>query len=397
MLRIVEDTMKTIAVALGITLSVAAATSRPTIAQSADAAAILARARQALGGEAMLSGIRSLRLDGLWWINGMASCYGPRLVVFELPARFVQHDALPEPDGEGAECGNTPPTTFRRGFAGDEVIHEARGASGDAPSGDPLDEKHRSVQYLLPLFASSFASYPLSFTYTGQQSIAGRASDVIDALGPDGFVFRLFIDLKTHLPALLTWMATTPRFGIDPASGLPKAEARQPVAYRMSIGDYKRTNGVNWPRRFRVQVNTRVVDEFWRVAYTINPAIHSNMFAITKDITVTMSTPTTKVSGRVAVPASASPLNYFVVMFSADRSSWVSGSRVVRSEQPGADGTCEFRDLPAGKYRLAVVTDLPPGDQIDAAYLATLTPASLAITVRKGPTTFQLRLGGASQ
>ena len=383
-----EGAMKTIVVAVGVGLSVVAATSRSITAQQTDAATVLAAARQALGGEALLSGITALKLDGLWWPNPGAGCYGPRQVIFDAPERFVERNAQPEEGSDGFECPDRPLSTFRRGFVGDVAIHEGAGAP------NLLDQQHRSVRYLLPLFASSFASYPLDFTYAGREKIAGRTCDVIAARGPDDFEFRLFVDLKTHLPAMLTWMEASRVVGVNHATGLLVVTVDPTlVEYQMSIGDYKRSNGLNWPRRFRTRVHRHVVDEFFHARFTINPAIDPNAFTITRDIVVRLSTGATNAWGRIAVPTRPSLPEYTVIVFPADRSLWIPGSHLVVATKPDADHLCEFPNLRVGKYRVAVVTDAPP-NPIDAAYLDTLMPASLAFAIRYGQQMFQLRIGG---
>ncbi len=50
----------------------------------------------------------------------------------------------------------------------------------------------------------------LTFTHAGQAEANESTADVLDVKG-EGFVARLFVDSKTHLPLMLTYMAPQPR------------------------------------------------------------------------------------------------------------------------------------------------------------------------------------------
>src|SRR4029079_19077875 len=58
------------------------------------------------------------------------------------------------------------------------------------------------------MFASSFASYPLTFSFVSQAEAPQGKADVIDVRGPGNFAARLFVMSDTHLPIMLSW--TTP-------------------------------------------------------------------------------------------------------------------------------------------------------------------------------------------
>jgi uncharacterized protein HemY len=73
-----------------------------------------------------------------------------------------------------------------------------------------------------------------------------------------------------------------------------------------------------------------------------------------------------------------------IVLFPADREQWIAQSRRIRVAQTGADGRYAFRELVAGEYRLAAVTDLESGQEFDRDFLARLFGASVAITLGDG-------------
>lgn len=259
-----------------------------------DAATVLASTRQALGGEAVLSSVHSLVIEGSRSANP-AACEGKVEVVFELPDKFAYlewHGArgrgcAPVPrslkprDLNGYRYANPSVTNIvrRRGLLGGVPFYASDGPTpprSELPNSAP-ELEHLRARYLLPLFASSLASYPLTFTYAGQKDLDGKPSDLIEARGADGFVFRLFVDRKTHLPARLIWMAPPPGWAASASGAAPMVE------YKMAIGSYRRKGGMNWPRTFRVNMGdvqgaNGVVEDIWGLVYTINATIDPSTF-----------------------------------------------------------------------------------------------------------------------
>jgi len=203
-----------------------------------DAATVLAEAREALGGEKRLSAVKNFVVTGR-----TRQVRGDNLVpiefeiAVELPDKYVRKDEIP-----AQESGPTS-----TGFNGDELIQlpvptaqtplpgAAPGmgrAAGPAtpPSPAELDAARKTrvatvkqdfVRLTLGMFAASFSSYPLTFTYVGQAEAPQGKADVIDAKAPN-FTVRLFVNSQTHLPIMVSWQApgrpTGPPRGSAPAS-----------------------------------------------------------------------------------------------------------------------------------------------------------------------------------
>jgi hypothetical protein len=58
------------------------------------------------------------------------------------------------------------------------------------------------------MFATSFATYPVTFGYVGVAEAPEGKADVIEVKGPANFSARLFIDRQTHLPRMLSWQVS---------------------------------------------------------------------------------------------------------------------------------------------------------------------------------------------
>ena len=70
--------------------------------------------------------------------------------------------------------------------------------------------KQDFVRLTLGIFAQSFASYPLTFTYFGVAEAPQGKADVLDAKGPDNFTIRFLVNQMTHLPVMVSWQAPPP-------------------------------------------------------------------------------------------------------------------------------------------------------------------------------------------
>jgi hypothetical protein len=227
---------------------------RPAIpaaqAPARDPAPILAAAREALGGEKRLNAVKSFVATGR-----TRQVRGDNLVPIEfeisveLPDKYVRRDEIP-----AQESGPTS-----TGFNGDELIQlpvpappgappGAQGRAGAppaAPSQAQLDAarnarvaavKQDFVRLTLGMFAGSFSSYPLTFSYVGQAEAPQGTADVLEAKAAGNFTARLFINSQTHLPIMVSWQQAAGRGGPGrgmpggppPASGAPPSSVQLP-------------------------------------------------------------------------------------------------------------------------------------------------------------------------
>jgi hypothetical protein len=193
-----------------------------------DPAPILAAAREALGGEKRLSGVKNFVATGR-----TRQVRGDNLVpiefeiAVELPDKYVRKDEIP-----AQESGPTS-----TGFNGDELIQlpvpappgappaAAQGRTGGPPpaptqaqmdaarNGRVAAVKQDFVRLTLGMFAASFSSYPLTFSYIGQAEAPQGKADVLEAKAPPNFTLRLFINSQNHLPIMVSWQQAPGRAG----------------------------------------------------------------------------------------------------------------------------------------------------------------------------------------
>jgi hypothetical protein len=161
-----------------------------------------------------------------------------------------------------------------------------------------LSSRHEFARLTLGMFATSFAGYPVSFSYAGQAEAPDGKAHVLDVKGDGDFAAKLFIDAKTHLPLMLSWMAKEPiRMTVGPQSfggasnlsqedmmrqiqeRMKEAEAsRRVVEYRVYYSEYEDASGVKVPRKFQRSIDGKPVEEQTIETIKINPKIDPKKF-----------------------------------------------------------------------------------------------------------------------
>lgn len=235
-----------------------AAAVRVTPERAAEAARVLAAAREALGGEGRLSAVKAFAAAGRTrQVRGEHLVPIEFEILCELPDKYVRTDEIP-----AQESG---PTT--NGFSGGELIQLP------APSSPPADAarqarvtalKQELARLALGMFAASVPSYPLTFAYAGQAEAPQGRADVIDVSGPSGFAARLFVNSETHLPIMVSWQAERPRGGA--------------VESRLYFSDYRDVNGLHWPFRLKRANGGETIEETTFDRFRLNPKIDPRKF-----------------------------------------------------------------------------------------------------------------------
>jgi hypothetical protein len=237
--------MKTALVAVVASFAVLAQTTPP------DPQAILAATREALGGEKKLSAVKTIVAAGrTQQVRGNNLVPIEFEINIELPDKYVRKDEIP-----AQESG---PSTA--GFNGDALIQTK------APT-----VKQDFARLMVGMFGSSFAGYPLTFTYVGQGEAPQGKADVLEAKGAQNFTMRIFIAQSTHLPIMLSWQAPPPpaRGGQPPAA---------PQESRIYFADYRDVEGMKWPFRLRRALGADTVEETTFDRFRINAKIEAKKF-----------------------------------------------------------------------------------------------------------------------
>jgi len=347
-----------IGILAAVSLRAVSTSSSPAQAPAKDANAILAQAREALGGEKRLSAVKSFVATGR-----TRQVRGDNLVPIEfeisveLPDKYVRKDEIP-----AQESGPTS-----SGFNGNDLIQlpvpvapvppggEGRAGGPPAPNPAQLEAmktarvsavKQDFVRLTLGMFAGSFSSYPLTFTYVGQAEAPQGKADVIELKAAPNFTARLFVNSETHLPIMVSWQAPAgrggpgrggpggpggpgagpapegrggaarpgaappaaaaagaaptqgaaaqgapqgaPAAGQQPPGGAPAAGPGRggpppaPVEFRIYYADYRDVDGMQWPFRLRRATGADTTEETTFDRFRVNAKIDAKKFEVRK-------------------------------------------------------------------------------------------------------------------
>ena len=115
-----------------------------------------------------------------------------------------------------------------------------------------------------------------------------------------------------------------------------------------------------------------------------------------RDVVLTYTDRAAELSGALQDPAGRPAPEYYIVVFAADRAFWIPQSRRVRAIRPSADGKYVVRNLPAGDYLIAAVSDIEDGEWGDPAVLQRLAGASMKVQIVEGEKKVQdIQIGAA--
>jgi hypothetical protein len=141
------------------------------------------------------------------------------------------------------------------------------------------------------MFAASFSSYPVNFSYVGQAEAPQGKADVLEAKAAPNFSIRLFINSETHLPIMVSWQQAPGRAGGGRGRGdAASAEGRgrgdaappAPVEHRIYYADYRDVDGLQWPFRLRRATGADTTEETTFDRFRINTKIDPRKFEVRK-------------------------------------------------------------------------------------------------------------------
>lgn len=318
------------------------------VGQGADAKRVLSEIRAALGGDEKLDAVKTVAIEGQVsrpMPNGTSSVSTFEMA-FELPDKFMKSDVFANLGGHelkrrsgfnGAESFEEmdAPPGMMGGGGGMHVMRMSPG--GPTPGGQATPEqieKQRAqllqtsrrefARLALGMFGASFTPLPLEFKYAGQAEAQDGRADVLEVQGPDGFTARLFVDSKSHLPLMLSWMDREPiRMTVGPggagaagagggggnvqvftsaggaggrmtpedvekmqkdmADRMKEAEARRRVVeFRMFYGEYKAFGGVNLPTKIQRMMEGLPTEEMAFEKVKVNAKVDAAKFKVVK-------------------------------------------------------------------------------------------------------------------
>lgn len=275
----------------------------------------LAAMRQAMGGDAALSAIRTLAIEGS---SSSREGGGPLAMElrFELPDKFVRISRQFFSAGPGGQQTMTSTYGYNAGqlvafienTMGADLppFPDMAGASTAAEQSALIrrhtDEEHgRMLQWTLPLLGGGNADPGFTVGASHDDTLDGKSVRVVDLTRWDGMVLHLTIDAATNLPARLAWMDRVPEkwtltssstvtvrggqasqpssTSTSPAmrAGRP-ADGQPTVEHAIAMDQFKADKGLTWPRRFIGSIDGKVTVETKVTKFSINPKFGKDAF-----------------------------------------------------------------------------------------------------------------------
>jgi hypothetical protein len=308
------------------------------VAQNSEVTRILTLVREALGGEARLGAVQTVFIEGT---RSRPAADGTSRasdfeMAFGLPDRFVKKEELANLNGMSISRAS--------GFNGDGVIDNvdsppqmgggmmlfrAAGSTtraGETPTPDELEQQRAAslrssrqefARLALGMFATSFAAYPIDFAYAGEAESPDGKADVLEVTAADGFTAKMFVDQRTHLPLMLSWMDKEPlvmtagggpqtitaggggqhvqsaargaspedvaRIREEMDARVREADARRRIVeHRLFYADYKAFDGVRLPTRVQRMVDGHPIEELELRRVRINGTLDPRLFEIAR-------------------------------------------------------------------------------------------------------------------
>jgi hypothetical protein len=325
------------------------------IGQAGDVNKVLADMRAALGGADKVAAVKTLTATGRTLRTNQAGTTSESEfeLAIEFPDKYMMRSVLANMgtmsiyrnsgfNGNGLiNLIDQPPSLgggsgASAGGGGMQVFMRPSGAA-TGPGGTQTPEQKTEADRLLiaaqkkdfarltvGLLGSSFAAFPLEFSYAGEAEAADGKANVVDVKGADEFTARLFVDAKTNLPLMLSWMAFEPlvmqqnisrgggpgqpmvmpggttftqgsrggaqmteeeraKLMADMAARQKEAEAnRKMVEYRVYYSNFRNVSGLKLPHTLQRSVAGKPTEEMTFDSIKVNPKIDSKKFEITK-------------------------------------------------------------------------------------------------------------------
>ncbi len=286
------------------------------LAAADQAGDILQQARAALGGEAKLSSLQALSLEGPFRREmGPRQMEGTVVLTLVLPDRMHRSEDMELPGGASVErisvlAGDEAwdDVQNRGGIGGGmQIMTQFRGPGGQQMDPHAMEQarlrrmKAEMQRWMLALLAA--ADQPL--THAGVAESPEGKADVLELKDERGQPLRLFIDQRTHLPLMLSFQEIRPRIirtggpgGRGPGGpggpGRPGGGQRpdpeevrrrietegppKPSTVNLYLGEYRDVDGVMLPRRVTQSIDGQPSEEWTLEKVKVNPAIKPEMF-----------------------------------------------------------------------------------------------------------------------
>ena len=112
-------------------------------------------------------------------------------------------------------------------------------------------------------------------------------------------------------------------------------------------------------------------------------------------VTLTFTDRPGEINGALQDASGRPAPDYFIIVFPTNKTLWRAGARRIQQVRPGTDGRFTVRNLLAGEYQIAALTDVASGEAFDPAFLEKLVGHTVVVSLGEGEKKVQdIRIGG---
>ena len=318
-------------------VTLVAVTTAATVGQDAKATEILAASRKAIG-DKKLDALKTLSVEATLQRNlGNFQNQADVEMLFEMPDKYVRTDRSSGMMNMNLSTGFNGskaimPSGMRMMPGGTAFTMTVGGPVGHAPEAEkPTPEQLEQMNKLqlrsyrqeisrlmLGWFATAHPSLNATYTFAGEAESPDGKAYVIDVKDADGFAARLFVDVNSKLPLMVTYqgrqrmvmtsagtpgtarVASAGSGGQTTARQLTEEEmkklreqtekgvadlktmAAQPapmIEYTLFFDDWREIDGINFPHVIR-RAASGTTDEEWTISKVkVNPKLDAKRFA----------------------------------------------------------------------------------------------------------------------
>jgi hypothetical protein len=288
-------------------------------AQNDRALAVLAKAKEAIGGEAKIKAVSSLstkiKFRHLPPFPDAPEMTGELEFNLLLPDKFMKAETIEHP---GAMAGGMGSSTMIEVLNGEQFWVDAKsngpGMMMFRASAGPSELQALHLRELRQEFARQLLlflltapeSLPLEWSYAGEAEAEDGRADALNVRSSDGFAARLFLDKQTHLPLMLSYRTKMPVMGRaisvggappkgDVMIGAPRVQIKgqgikefgvasgfdetpKEIEVQIRLSEYRDVDGLKLPHRFSRTMDDKIDQEWEVVNYLINPPLQAEQF-----------------------------------------------------------------------------------------------------------------------
>jgi hypothetical protein len=314
----------------------------------------IAASEERTGVDIQLQLVPTARIEGK--VTGLPGASLPALEV-------TLTNALRLNDGV-AEVDRTPDSSGAFHFAGvplGSYTILVQTASGDGPP-------HPSADVLWAMTDVAIDGHDVTLPLQLQPSLTASASLVFDGGAPP----------KAQDLASATWVLQRPAATLDGPRGHVDAGGR--IVFRGLMPGRHALVPLVSPALNGWSLKSSVA----RGKESLDGSVDVQPGSDLTDWVVTYTDHPTEISGTLQNSSGRSTSDYFIVVFSTNRADWIPRSRRVAQTWPGNDGRYSIRNLPAGEYWIAALTDLVFTDLFEPSFIEGLVNGAVKVTIGDG-------------